>query len=299
MLQASFPKSFMSNNFFKVFMKKFLPQTRPGDNMALEINSAQEEELALGNLFPHAFYNSWYFPKKILFNYFNYICFKNSIPKVKKLWKKVYILLLKKATLYMEGKRLVLKNPSNTARIRIILDLFPDAKFIHIYRNPYDVYMSTHMLYKKAIPHFMFHKITKKKIDYFIINIYKDMMRRYFEENTFIPKNNLIEIKYENLEKHPIEILKNIYDKLGLNGFQNAKQHFERYLEDIADYKKNIYHIDHTTRDKISKFWNFTITKWNYDAPQPMKISQKKPTTSMKKLPSKHDENTINNTQVI
>jgi len=167
----------------------------------------------------------------------------------------------------MGGKRLILKNPLNTVRIKIILELFPDAKFIHIYRNPYNVYLSIQMIYKNLLPLFMLHNITKKKIDYFIINIYYDMMRRYFEQKKLIPKNNLIEIKFEDLEKQPIEILKKIYRELGLIGFENAKQQIKRYLKKIAHYKKNVYSIDQNTRNKIRKFWNLTITKWKYNAP--------------------------------
>jgi len=71
-LQAFFPNSFISKNFFKMITKKSMKETRPGDNVEIDSNSPQEEEFALANLFPFGFYNSLYFPKKILLYYFNY-----------------------------------------------------------------------------------------------------------------------------------------------------------------------------------------------------------------------------------
>ena len=58
-LQAAFPRSFMSTNVFKNLTKRVIPETRPMDNMKLGIFQAQEEEMALGNLFPYSFYNAF------------------------------------------------------------------------------------------------------------------------------------------------------------------------------------------------------------------------------------------------
>lgn len=44
-------------------------------------------------------------------------------------WKDIYLYLLKKATIAVDGKRPVLKNQDNTTKIKLLLELFPDAKF--------------------------------------------------------------------------------------------------------------------------------------------------------------------------
>jgi hypothetical protein len=50
-----------------------------------------------------------------------------------------------------QDKRLILKSPSHTARVRLLLELFPGARFIHISRNPYEIYSSTHKLHEKLL----------------------------------------------------------------------------------------------------------------------------------------------------
>lgn len=44
-------------------------------------------------------------------------------------------------------QRLILKSPAHTARLKLLHEIFPKAKFIHISRNPYEVYQSTQKLY--------------------------------------------------------------------------------------------------------------------------------------------------------
>jgi hypothetical protein len=42
-----------------------------------------------------------------------------------------------------QDKRLVLKSPPHTARVRLLREIFPGAKFVHISRDPYEIYQST------------------------------------------------------------------------------------------------------------------------------------------------------------
>ena len=48
-----------------------------------------------------------------------------------------------KALTFKHGKRLILKSPTHSCRIKVLLELFPDARFVHIMRDPYVVFPST------------------------------------------------------------------------------------------------------------------------------------------------------------
>ena len=272
MLQAAFPRSFMSSNLFRYFVKTFLPKTRPMDNMKMGVNKPQEEEMALGNLFPYSFYNGFYFPEKTMEYFYKYIRFKNVSSKVKEHWKKVYYYMVKKTTLNMGGKRLVLKNPANTARIRFLLELFPKAKFVHIYRNPYVVYASMRNFYRKTIEGFMLHKVKEKEIENNILSLYKQLMISYFKEKRLIPDGNLIELKFENFEIDTFNQLNRIYSGLEINGFERAKLKFSSYINSLKNYKKNTYLISQNAIDKIKQHWSYTIKKWDYDIPIELQV---------------------------
>ncbi|MFH7027195.1 MAG: sulfotransferase family protein [Heteroscytonema crispum UTEX LB 1556] len=95
-------------------------------------------------------------------------------------------------TLSANQKRLIVKNPINTARIKILLEMFPDAKFIHIYRNPYSIYASTNTLYKKLVRILGFQTINEAQLEENIIFIYKQMMQNFLVDKNSIPPENLI-----------------------------------------------------------------------------------------------------------
>ena len=63
-------------------------------------------------------------------------------PKALDQWKTAMRYFVQKLT-FSKGKKIIFKSPPHLGRVRVLLELFPGAKFIHIYRDPYKVYLST------------------------------------------------------------------------------------------------------------------------------------------------------------
>ncbi|MEL7407021.1 MAG: sulfotransferase, partial [Cyanobacteria bacterium J06558_2] len=155
--QAFFPGNFLSSEkVWKSIVTPLWISQRPMDNVVYSPNVPEEEEYALGNISNYSFYHGFFFPKNML-DYFNkYVLFEDLGEKEVLKYKIKYMEIVKKLDLYYEQKQLIFKNPTNTARIKILLELFPQAKFIHIYRNPYIVYASIKNFYNKILPSFSF-----------------------------------------------------------------------------------------------------------------------------------------------
>ena len=149
----------------------------------------------------------------------------------------------------------------------MLLDIFPDAKFIHIYRNPYKIYLSTIKMRNRVLDKLALQKGNEIEIEKQVIENYKRLMNSYFEQKKLIPKNNLIEIKYEDLVKNPVKQVKSIYRTLNLSGFDESLSGILKYLERKKDYKTNVYDIDEKIINHIKKEWDFTINKWGYSPP--------------------------------
>ncbi len=265
--QGFAPGFFLSKGkFIKTLVGLMLPHTRPMDKVQISIDYPQEEEFALANISPLSFYHGWYFPKNMQQYFDDFVLFKGIPQEIRERWKRAYLSIVKKATI-SENKRLLLKSPTNTARIKILLEIFPNAKFIHIYRNPYNVYSSTKRLYDSILPVFGFQTIEEKDIEANILYFYKETMQKFLQEKHLIPKSNLVEVKYEDLEAEPLTELARIYEELNLAGFDSAKERFTRYLNDKKAYKKNKHILSDKTVDKISQEWSFTIDLWDYDLP--------------------------------
>ncbi len=257
---------------FLGFSNLLIPGNRKGDNVALGLKLPQEEEFALGDKIPISFYYFWLFPKNIIKYYNSFIRFKNIDFIQLEKWKLYYKLLIKKAIKNTKRDRFLSKNPPNTGRIKIILKMFPNAKFIHIYRNPIDVFLSTQNFYKKMLPHLKLQNITQEEIDRDIIKIYKNIMNDYFDQKDLIPFGNLVEISFEELEKNPNDILKSIYNSLNIEGYVKAAPHFEEYITSLKSYKKNKHTISRKQLDILNKEWGFTMEKWNYNIPTNIKV---------------------------
>ena len=241
-----------------------LPKKRPMDNLEMQYNLPYEEEYAIANLCPYSFYHGWYFPRAIHRYFTRYVLYEGVDQHVVEEWKQTYQYFLQKITLKYHGKQIMLKSLVNTAKIKCILQLYPDAKFIHLMRNPYDVYLSTLDLYKGILPLFSFQHIDPDHFDRAVIDIYKGLYTRYLEEKHLIPQENLIEIRYEDFIKDPMRTLETIYGNLNLKGFNKAKPAFQRYLDKHANYKRNERKIDEATKKKIYEEWKFAFKAFGY-----------------------------------
>jgi hypothetical protein len=251
----------------KEFLSNFLPKTRPMDNIEVEIDGPYEEEAGIAVLSPWSFFHGLHFPKNAEEQYMKSIHYKGLTDKEKKQWKQMYKNFMKTVIFTNKGKRLLLKDPANTARIPLLLDIFPDAKFIHIYRNPYKIYLSTMKMRNKVLDKLALQKGDKVEIEKQVINNYKRLMKSYFEQKKLIPKQNLIEIRYEDLVKEPMKQVEQIYKTLKIHGFKNAIPGMLKYLDRKKDYKTNVYKIDDKIIKRVKDNWSFTIDLWGYSPP--------------------------------
>lgn len=253
-----------SEKIFKSIVEKHLPEKRPMDDLEMKATLPYEDEYAIANFCPYSFYHGWYFPKRINYYFKRYVLFEGVNNEIIEKWKQIYTYLLKKITYKHNGKRILLKSLVNTGRIKLLLELFPDAKFIHIYRNPYKVYLSTWRLYEKILPIFSFQHVDREKMDRFIIKFYEAIYKKYLEEKKLIPDGNLVEIRYEDFVTQPIKTLEEVYKKLELEGFDEAKHAFEKFVSKYKNYKPYSYKIDESIKKKIYKEWEFAFKEFGY-----------------------------------
>ncbi len=260
------PEMIIANEeLFRNMVKNHLPAKRPMDDLEMHANLPYEEEYAIANMSPYSFYLAWYFPRSWKRYFDSYVLFKDMSQGQINEWKQVYEYFLKKITYKNNGNRILLKSLVNTARIKLLLDLFPDAKFIHIHRNPYEVYLSTWKLYEKILPIFSFQHLLSESLDENILYSYKELFNKYFSERHLIPKGNLVELSYNDFVNNPVDVLQTTYEQLGIDNFHDAKPFFEQYAKKHDDYKANRYTIDDHIRDKVYKNWKLTFDMFDYE----------------------------------
>ncbi|NCA84634.1 MAG: sulfotransferase [Clostridia bacterium] len=258
---------------FHGFTKLLIPGIRKGDNVALDTANPQEEEFALGDKAPVCFYYFWMFPKNIRMYYDRFIRFRGLSDEETESWESAYKLLIKKTLKNTGSMQFLSKNPPNTARIKVLLEMFPEAKFIHIHRNPVEVFLSTRHFYIKMLPHLQLHTITQSEIDNHIFAVYKNLMKDFLEQKQLIPDGNFVEIAFADLEHDPLGNLKTIYEMLDLKGFEDALPFFQNYQQSMESYEKNKHSISRGLLEKIRQEWGFAMKEFNYDIPEKIEIT--------------------------
>ena len=259
---------------FESFMRFALPKKRQGDNVVMDADYPQEEEFALGNIHALCYYNFWYFPNKTLEFYRRYIDFEGISDRDLRTWKIEYERLIKKALINTKGERFVSKNPPNTGRIKLLLELFPNAKFIHIHRNPVEVFLSTKKFITSMMPSLQLDDSSDEMITNNIFEVYKKIMPKYLETRSLIPAGQLSEVCFDTFEQDPVSELHRIYTELNLSGFEKAAPLFSHYATQQKSYQKNRFFIDPALLDRILNEWDFAMKEWDYQVPTHIEVKQ-------------------------
>jgi hypothetical protein len=209
---------------------------------------------------------SWgyFFPKAMIKYFQKYVLFENmSVSEIEE-WKQGYVFLLKKISLANRNKQLVLKSPPNTARVKLLLSLFPNAKFIFIHRNPYDVYASNKRFLK--VTHAIYAVGGTKNVDVnsVILNTYAQTIHRYLQEKDLIPHGQLMELAYDDFIQDPVTVMRKTYEKLHLNDFSYC----ENKMTSFAALQNKFIRLNHQLPQDERKLVNEKlepfIRKWNY-----------------------------------
>lgn len=273
--QVVFPDTFYNKIglfIFKNFTKLLIPGRRKGDRVVLDTEFPQEEEFALGDKTPLSFYYWWMFPRRIMEYYGQYIRFNSASSSQIKSWEEDYKLLINKALAKSGKKVFISKNPPNTGRVKQLLEMYPNARFMHIHRNPVNVILSTRNFYDKMLPHLQLQSVNWEELNENILQMYSIMMKDYLKDKELIPKGQLMELSFEDLEENPQEIIKEVYRSLSLKGYENAKPYFDAYLEKSKHYQKNKHKIEKSLLDAIQKECGFSMELYKYSIPENMEV---------------------------
>jgi len=265
--EVMLPKTFLTGEWvLTAALAALLPKTRFGiDNMALSMQAPSEEEFALAQLTRHSPYTSWAFPKNAAY-YDRCITFRDLPEREVREWQAGFTTFLKKLTL-KDRKPQILKSPPNTGRIKLLLEIFPDAKFVHIHRDPYTVYQSTHHLHAGGWRNYAFQKLDESTLRERVLSNYEEMMGAFFEERSLIPEGRFAEVAFDDLEADPLGQVERVYGELGLGGYDLVRPKLEAYVGTLAGYRKNKHiELPADLRDEIARRWERSFEEWGYRA---------------------------------
>lgn len=249
-------------------LEKRLPKTRPMDNIEMHVDSPQEEEYALATFCTYGISNAIIFPQN--FKYFTkFLTFEDCPSKDLARWKQNYHYIVQKTTLKNEGKQLVLKNPANACRITYLLEMYPNAKFVYQYRNPYTLFPSMKILFQKLMEISALQIWDENMIENIFLEILNSSFSVFERTKSLIPPENFYALKYEDFIANPLPYLEEIYKKFDLGDFSAVKSIVQDYVQSKSDYQVNIHSINSQSIQQVNQFWDEYREKHGYERLEP------------------------------
>ena len=242
MLQCAIPSGFLTWAWLaRCILAQRLPKSRPMDAVPLGIDEPMSEDFALAGLTHMSHYLNYFFPQVAEQTFRETVLFEGVSHQDVAHWCSNYDHLLRKVSYASGGKRLLLKNPPNLGRVPEVLKRYPDAKFIHVYRNPWLVHASSMKLMHRFAENLAFQTHSAAAIEDFISRRYAAIMQKWFTDRALIPRRNLIELRHEDITARPLEIVGSIYRQFELTTWSTMQPRLQEYADSLADYQNNEY----------------------------------------------------------
>ncbi len=239
-----------------------LPEDRHVDRVAVGPDSPQEDEIPLANLQLLSIFHALYFPRYFQAQVDRGVFFEGCSQVEIANWCRLSQGFVAKIALHQQKPLLLIKNPVYTARIALLRQIWPAARFIHIRRNPYEVFASTRSYYRKMLPMLALQPFDHVDIEAFVLETFVRLMRRYDEDSADLPPERLCEVSYEQLCAAPMAVLERIHRQLDLADWPAVQPRVSRYLASIAGFQPELDPIDEADRRKVEAAWGPYLAYW-------------------------------------
>jgi hypothetical protein len=252
----------LTESLGKRWLGFLMPQRRPMDNMSTSWERPQEDEFALCLLGLPSPYLAMAFPNHGP-QCQDYVDLESLSIKARARWQKAFLHFLRSLT-YRKPGRLVLKSPLHSCRIKTLLEMFPDARFVHIVRDPYEVFPSTMTMWKALYATQALQRPTFEGLEEYVLSTFNRLYEKLEEGRRLVPPVRFHEMRYEDLVRDPLEQIQALYTGLGLDGFEALAPRLKQYLAQNADYATNYYRLSDQERALITQRWQKVIERYGY-----------------------------------
>ena len=247
-------------------LERALPERRYIDNVAVRPDSPQEDEIALANMSPLSFYHGLYFPRHFGRNLQRGLYHEGCTAAETEGWRRRFIHLLEKVSLAQGGRRLLIKNPVYSARVAMLREIWPDAHFIHIHRDPRAVFVSTVHFYRTLLDKLALQPYDHIDVEQVVLDHYPRIMQALLDDTADLPPDRFVEVAFERFEREPLAEAERIYRRLNLPGYSAAEPRFRAYLGEVCGYAKNEHRLAEAGRERVERRWSPFIDRWGAPA---------------------------------
>ena len=267
-IAAGLPWEFLTlGRWLRPLLVRMLPEGRFIDQVEVGPNSPQEDEAGLANLVPLSYFHAIYFPRRFESWFARGLFLDGASAREVARWERRFRLYLWKLACRRPDRPLLVKNPVYTARVAQLMRLYPEARYLHIVRNPHEVFASTRAFLGKMFEALALQPWDHVAIEEVVLATYARMMDRIIADSARIPAGRFLEVRFETLETEPLRELERIHESLALSGFAAARPAYRAYLDRIQRYERAKRSFPERDLALVERHWGRFLEHWGYGRP--------------------------------
>jgi hypothetical protein len=252
----------LSDRWLKSCIRFLLPANRWADDMPMQWDLPQEDEFALCNLGIPSPYWTIAFPNEPP-QFPDYFELDRLSPTAQRHWQQALERFLKQLTWKRPG-RIVLKSPTHTFRLPTLQGMFPQARYIHLVRNPYDVFSSTMRLWKSLYAAQGYQRPTCAGLETHVLDLFCRLHQRLEATRGLIDPHRFCDVRYEDLIHDPVGQLRHVYQQLDLGDFEPLVPAIEAYFRQRTDHRPNRHELAPHEHAAVTQRWLPYLAKYGY-----------------------------------
>ncbi|MHA1559125.1 MAG: sulfotransferase family protein [Alphaproteobacteria bacterium] len=255
----------------------FVPSRRPMDDVAAGWDKPQEDEFGLLATGARSPYEVMLFPND-RDGPLPYLDIETMAPAEQRAWREALVTIMRRVVFAAQTDRaeldpetrLLLKSPTHTARIGALHRMFPNARFVHVTRDPFAVFPSTEHLWRRMFQTQSFQRPLFEEalsLTDFINNSMTELYRNFDRDVAALPEGQFAETRYQDLVSDPEGEVQRLHRELGLPEADAAA--LGTHLHQVRDYRPNRFTLDRAAIDAIRSDWQWYFERFGYDPTGP------------------------------
>jgi len=240
---------------------------RPMDDVRYSWASPQEDEFALLALGAPSAYRALVVPSLML-DANQLLNLDAQTAEDQELWSETFEYFLKLLTL-QQRKTMILKSPTHGYRMQTLQKRFPDARYVLIERNPYEVFASNLKLWRTLTAKYGLESGSEKQLEEFVLSAYVLHQQAVSEGIRRCAPGFFAEVRYEELIDAPTEQVSRVYALLKLGDFTETCARLEEHLRKVSGHRRNRFQLTRSQKAQIDARWGNIIQQRGYGWPVP------------------------------
>jgi hypothetical protein len=166
-----------------------------------------------------------------------------------------------------DPRRPVLKSPPHTARVGVLAEMFPEARFLHVVRDPFAVFGSTMKLWRSLDAGQGLQVDRGERLEAYVFECFEQMYAAFERDRAGLAPGRLHEVRYEDLVVDPVGQIEQAYDRLELGGFSAMREPLSAQAAAMKRYRAGTYQHDPRIVAEIARRWRPFIDRYGYAVP--------------------------------